>query len=672
MITEEQKAKAQAIQHAAAHDPAPCLRLVAGPGTGKSTSIVERVCWLLREGVPADQIWAVSFTRASALDLRINIHAQHQHLGHEAAKDVGVTTQHSLALRLLRKARMLEAFPANPMVLDNWEVENIFDAEFGHTRGVSKKRRQRDIRRAHEAFWSTGNWEPPNYILPDPKISDEEKGKFQSFHPGRTQSYCCVLPGEIVRLCVERMDANLLNAVELMNIRDLIVDEFQDLNPNDLKFVDLLVKQGARVFIAGDDDQSIYAFRFASPAGIQTFPDNHAGTMKHQLAACFRCPPKILSASMKLMASNASDGRIPKTHFSLYSKASPPIDGCLHLWKFGHANHESRAIVESCKKLIAAEMNPRDILILLSNQKALAKPLIDDMAEAGIEAEHPREDSFLDSDTGRLALAVLRIVCDSNDYISHRTLLGLRNGVAVGKCVQVYDAVVVGAMNYRAAFYDELRAGVFTGLALSTITAARETCKAIDCWTGEDTLERRAVQIAAIIDRHYDAAQAGAWLKFIEVIPPGVYLKELRDFLWADNDEQQRHVLEAVMHRLSIPVPEQGPLPPRVRIMTMHGAKGLSGRVVFIPGLEEEVFPGPRKRPYLGLVQEAARMLYVSITRARAACIVSFAYRRMMEGKMPSHTSSRFASQLGGAFEYRSNGMTDAEVAEIMGTCKNL
>ena len=104
----------------------------------------------------------------------------------------------------------------------------------------------------------------------------------------------------------------------------------------------------------------------------------------------------------------------------------------------------------------------------------------------------------------------------------------------------------------------------------------------------------------------------------------------------------------------------------------MHGAKGLSGRVVFIPGLEEEVFPGPRKRPYLGLVQEAARMLYVSITRARAACIVSFAYRRMMEGKMPSHTSSRFASQLGGAFEYRSNGMTDAEVAEIMGTCKNL
>lgn len=205
------------------------------------------------------------------------------------------------------------------MVLDDWELENIFDAEFGKTRDISTKKRQQEIRKAHEAFWSTGDWEPPNYILPDPKISEEERNQFQSFHPGRTQSYSCVLPGEIVQLCVNQMSANLLNAVELLNIRDLIVDEFQDLNPSDLQFVNLLVKQGARVFIAGDDDQSIYSFRFASPAGIQAFPEKHHGTSKHQLAACFRCPPKILSASMTLMKANAGDGRIPKSHFSLYS-----------------------------------------------------------------------------------------------------------------------------------------------------------------------------------------------------------------------------------------------------------------------------------------------------------------------------------------------------------------
>jgi superfamily I DNA/RNA helicase len=127
------------------------------------------------------------------------------------------------------------------------------------------------------------------------------------------------------------------------------------------------------------------------------------------------------------------------------------------------------------------------------------------------------------------------------------------------------------------------------------------------------------------------------------------------------------------MRRLNIAVPEQGPLPQRVRVMTMHGAKGLSGRAVFIPGLEEEIMPGPRKRPYPGLVLEAARLLYVSVTRARAACILSFASRRMMQGKSASHTASRFAMNVGGAFSQReAGGLADHEVAQIMADCGNL
>lgn len=294
------------------------------------------------------------------------------------------------------------------------------------------------------------------------------------------------------------------------------------------------------------------------------------------------------------------------------------------------------------------------------------------MADAKIDAEHPREDSFLDSDTGRLVLAILRIVCDSNDYISHRAILGLRKSVGVGKCTLVYDAILAGAMNYRSAFYDDLRPGAFAGLALSTINSARETCKSIAGWTENDILAQRADQVAELVESHFDAAEAGVWRKFIETIPQGISLKELRDFLWADNDEQQKTVLQVVMVRLGIPIPDEGPLPPRVRIMTMHGSKGLSDRIVFIPGLEEEIFPGPWKKPYLGLVQEATRMLYVSITRARAACVVSFATHRMMHGQMLSHSASRFAAQLGGSFEYRKDGMSDFEIGEIMTTCSNL
>jgi superfamily I DNA/RNA helicase len=296
---------------------------------------------------------------------------------------------------------------------------------------------------------------------------------------------------------------------------------------------------------------------------------------------------------MALIGAYPGPNRIPKSHLSLYTMADPPITGCLHRWRFGHANHEANSIANSCKKLIEAGMNPRDILILLSNQRALAQPLIGALKDAQIEAEHPREESFLDSDYGRLVLALVRIVCEPNDYVSHRALLGLRKGVGVSRCNRVCEAVIQNNLNFRSIFYDNLPADAFGGHALSAVRHARTTCTGIMGWQGEDTLEQRAAAISAIIENHYNSDAATAWQNFIGNLPQRMTLEELRDFLWADTDEQQAAVLEAVLARLELPIPELGPLPPRVRIMTMHGAKGLSGRVVFLPGLEEQIFPGP-------------------------------------------------------------------------------
>jgi DNA helicase-2/ATP-dependent DNA helicase PcrA len=83
-------------------------------------------------------------------------------------------------------------------------------------------------------------------------------------------------------------------------------------------------------------------------------------------------------------------------------------------------------------------------------------------------------------------------------------------------------------------------------------------------------------------------------------------------------------------------------LEPVVQLMTMHSAKGLSAQVVFIPGLEEEVLPGAKRSAYAGLVSEAARLLFVSVTRARAACVLSFSRSRLTQGAMRRRTPSRF------------------------------
>jgi DNA helicase-2/ATP-dependent DNA helicase PcrA len=326
---------------------------------------------------------------------------------------------------------------------------------------------------------------------------------------------------------------------------------------------------------------------------------------------------------------------------------------------------EARAVAESCRDLIASGINARDILVLISNQRALLPFLRTEFQNAGVAYEPPRTEGFLDSPTGRLVLATVRIVCHGDDYVAHRVLLGLRPGVGVGTCNAVTNAVITNNLNYQSVFYQPLPSEVFTGRLLTALNNARAICSQIQGWQATDTVGQRLTDVAAIVADVFGPAEAHVWQTYASALPVGMTLEELRDYLWADTDEQQAVLLQTVLERLNLPIPAAGVLPPRVRVMTMHGAKGLSGKVVFIPGLEEEILPGPWRQPYPGLVLEAARLLYVSITRARAACIIGYARTRVVHGQFGGQTPSRFAVHLGSSFLARTAGLSTPEVQHI-------
>lgn len=103
-----------------------------------------------------------------------------------------------------------------------------------------------------------------------------------------------------------------------------------------------------------------------------------------------------------------------------------------------------------------------------------------------------------------------------------------------------------------------------------------------------------------------------------------------------------------------------------MRVMTLHGSKGLSAEVVFLVGLEEEAIPGPHRSKYAGQVQEAARMLYVGMTRARYCCVMSYANKRFHNGAHVARSQSRYLSHTGGKFEMRDKPMATAEVDEVV------
>lgn len=678
-FTQQQSQNAEVQQHAAAHDLSPQIRLIAGPGSGKSFAIQERVHWLLSRNVSASRIYVISFTRASTLDLRNRIRRYCEERGQQTADQVSVSTLHSLALRVLRAAGLLQ-YPAHPLVMDDWELKNVFDAEFsrasgyrpGQTRAGYTPSRCGDIRRDYEAFCDTGQWSPPNYIPPDPPITDIERQDYQRFHVPRTQTYSCVLPGEIVRQCVAHMTAGTLNPARLLGIEYLIVDEYQDLNPSDLEFVDGIIASGVNTFVAGDDDQSIYSFRSASPEGIQSFTLRFPQAGHHELRDCFRCTTEVLRTAQSLIAFFSEPNRIPKNLASVYTSANPPEQGIVHRWQFQSAVDESRSLATSCRDLIASGIPSREIMILISNTHAQLSTLKQALEAESVVYESPRADSFIDTNAGRFILAVLRVVCETNDYVAHRLILGLRPHIGPGICNGIAESVVAKNLNFRDLFYQPLPTGVFRGTQLTALNHARAICARISSWRPTETLADHSRDVLDIIASIFGQQIAQEWTNLIAHLPQDITLEELRDYLWADTDEQQSSLLEAVYTRLGIPFPTGGLLPQKVRIMTMHGAKGLGASVIFIPGLMEEILPSERRRPYPGLVLESARMLYVSITRARAACILSYANTRIAYGQFSRQTQSRFTAHLAGPFSNRTNGLTTSEVDQIMQSYRNL
>jgi DNA helicase-2/ATP-dependent DNA helicase PcrA len=556
------------------------------------------------------------------------------------------------------------------MVMDQWELRHIFDVEFANTSGHPRGRCE-DIRREHEAFWSTGQWGPPNYIPPDPAISAAERQQFNTFHGPRTQTYSCVLPGEIVRQCVTRITAGTLDPVAQLHIEHLIVDEFQDLNPIDLQFVDSMIQGSVVTFVAGDDDQSIYSFRFASPAGIQDFALTY-GASAYALGECFRCTPAVVQAATALIIAFPLQNRIPKPLTSLYTNAAPPVQGEVFRWRFQRAQLEARAVAESCRDLIAAGVPAREVLILISNVRNVGRVVTDALDAAAVPYDPLRTAGYLDEDHGRLAMACLRISCDPDDYVAHRTVLGVMPGVGVVTCRRITDRVINHNLNFRQLFYQPLPPTLFPTRETNALNAARAVIAQLNGSQPNDTLAQRGAALDQLLFGIFGQQGRDAWLDKVFQLPQGITLQELRDYLGAENHEQQAEILTGVYQRLGEAPPPGGLLPPRVRIMTMHGAKGLSARVVFIPGLEEEIFPGPYRQPYPGLILEAARLLYVSLSRARAACVVSFAASRVIHGHVANHAPSRFTNNLGGAFVQRPGGLTAQEVAGIVAACNDL
>jgi DNA helicase-2/ATP-dependent DNA helicase PcrA len=684
-ITPAQIAQAEHDQWQAAQDPATAIRLIAGPGTGKSATIERRVAHVLNNGANPNRVYVISFTRATCAELttRTSTFCATQPCAH-AAPNIRISTMHSLALRILRSAAVLATlYPSDPIVLDDWERENVYDLELANALRCTPGRAAQ-VRLAHDAQWQTLN---PQAIA-QAVITNAERHGFDAFHVTRRNLYCCVLPGEVVYECVTRLQQGAIQPNQLPPIDHLIVDEYQDLNACDQEFIRRLTANGAILFVAGDDDQSIYSFRHANPSGIVQFNATYPAATTHSLAACFRCTPAILGPATNLIAHNPN--RLPKQLQSLYIHAAPPVQGVLHVWSFASAQAERIAIAQSCQQLTNGPLAGQEdqIIILISNRRLQVGPITQELANLGIAFDPPGGASARDERVIRGAYSILRILRDritaSPDYIAHRDILAILHGVGVGTAKRIGDLCVNNQQNFHDLFYLGAPPHWLTGRYAVAVGRVCAIIQQVAGWTLQDTIGARAADIAQLLSNIIFIGSAQIpnylqeWNAFSASLPQGMTIEELLAFLESDDEAAQRQILDAVNTRLGVGN-QNAAGQKRLRILTMHGAKGLSGKVVFIPSAEQGIMPSFRGIHAVGLLNEQRRLFYVSLTRAKAACIIAhsalhtgaeaFLIQQQPQARLPR---SQFLNEMGVVSTNRAGGLTAAEIAQITTAVNNL
>lgn len=584
MIGEEARPAEQtaAIEHVGRH-----ARLLAGPGTGKTWVLTERVAHLVEIGVAPSTIVALTFTRFAASELRRRVRNR---VGEDRLPEI--RTLHSFALQqLVRNSVELQGTGGAVRVADDWEERNLVLADLKRWLDLPDIDAARDLLAQMSAGWQRldaddAEWEQS---FPNPRfigaLSDHQR------------RYRYVLRAELVYRLRREMEVRGTE-FELPAYKHLLVDEYQDLNRCDLDVVRRIAAAGAELFVAGDDDQSIYAFRYAHPEGIRRFVSEY-DAVPLALTICRRCGPAVLDLASFVIQQDYE--RIPK---ELQPEQGKP-DGLVRIVYFDDQFAEATGIARVCRFLVDQRgVTPGDILILLRNDRygLYSGPIVAALNSLGVPVNASTEDSPLETDSGQRVIAALRLLGSPDDDLAWSTLVRTEQGIGIERIVALDAHCQANGGNFSAAFASLPGQGILAAVS-NLVQRTTQQMEVLRDLTDEAAALIGAVvpEFAAEPDRPSIQAELIGLLQLHDVTDLGGLLSAIED---------QRMELE------------QDLAPTAVNVMTMHQAKGLTARCTIVAAAEDELVPGR------GEVAEERRLLYVSLTRASERLLVTYALQR--------------------------------------------
>ncbi len=618
-------------------EPEPGQRhlILAGAGSGKTRVLVERIAYLLKqEKFTSYQILAVTFTNKAAKEMCHRI----EEILSCSTSGMWIGTFHSLAHRMLRLHYAAANLPNNFQVLDNDDQLRIVRRIIKEL-GLDDKRyppklaqwfinQQKDEgRRSHQV----------------PEHHDYQQRTlltiYQRYEEICEQSGLIDFAEILLRALLLLQENPNLQQYYQNRFKYVLVDEFQDTNTIQYGWIRALVNEVTNLFVVGDDDQSIYAWRGAKVENIQRFQQDFPRTEVIRLEQNYRSTGKILRASNRLIACNRS--RLGK---NLWTEGQ---DGeLIGLYAAFNELDEARFVISKIQHYIQNAYLRRDIAILYRSN-AQSRIFEEMLVKAGIPYRIYGGLRFFERAEIKDAFAYLRLVQNFHDDVSFERVINLPvRGIGERTLAQIQSTAQEQQISLWDAANQLLKAQQLSGRAEKAVAGFCELIAEMSQNVHKLALEDLILYVleASGLLNYYRNEREVATISKVENLEE--LINAAREFYTAPEDIVSP--LTAFMAQAALESGEQNSAEANdeVQLMTLHAAKGLEFKIVFMCGLEEAIFPNFRALEDPQGLEEERRLCYVGMTRTKEKLFMTYAETRRLHGSQRCHRPSRFLKEI--------------------------
>jgi DNA helicase II / ATP-dependent DNA helicase PcrA len=622
-----------AQREAVAHDDGPML-VLAGAGSGKTRVLTTRIARLIgARGVEPHQILAVTFTNKAAGEMKTRIAKQ---LGHEP-KGMWCGTFHALGARMLRGVAPLVGREPNFTIYDEDDtlaaVKRVMER-----RNLSPKQWAPNavlgaISDAKNALVSASEY---STLARDP-FSQAVAGVYADLESALERANAVTFDDLLV-LPVRALERDEpLRSHYQRRFRYVLVDEYQDTNAAQYRFVKLMAGGHGNVMVVGDDDQSIYGWRGADIRNILDFERDFPGARIVRLEENYRSTPDILSLANVVIAENTE--RRGKT-----LRATHPPGEPVTLLEALDERDEADVISDIIIDRMAREDLIRRDFAILYRTNAQSRALEDAFRRRGIPYRLVGAVRFYDRREIRDLMAYLKLVANpSDDEAFRRAVTVPRRGLG--------ETTVAGLTERALAEGAPMLAVATSPAFLSTLRPAART--ALEEFAALITRLRTSAAEAAVDELLRDIVESIRYADHLKAEgPEGLErLENVRELVAGaaevvaeEGGEVGLTPLDHFLQRATLVagIDRLDPNADAVTMMTMHNAKGLEFPIVFVSGLEDGLFPLARAAEDPKQLEEERRLFYVGITRAEKKLYLTTAEQRRRNGELMISMPSRF------------------------------